>query len=249
MFWLITAALALPLKAVGHRGTFTGPTMEWETEVLLPLRGGEGELPLALALPAEMELIQGPQGHIEGIRNEEGELIALSLTDFPDRTERVVFRTRQPFDEQVLTPPLLEGDVLQRVTLEGAFYEPAGGVGVYKHMRYLAQSDVSYIERLQLDRQLDGKAASMEDQPIYLVADTRLAQAGGLYGTVKPLGQRKGSVAWFVGLVFTGLLGFCAIGYRALAKLAKRETVDAYIRAEFHGPSTQAASEMADAGA
>jgi len=238
MMWIISAALALPVQAVGHKGTVKGPTIEWETQVLLPLKGGQGELPLALALPAETELLDNPLGEIEAVLDAEGQLVALSLSGFAPRTERVVIRMKQPFDEYSLHPPLIEAEAMQRVTLDGAFYEPAGGVGVYKHLRYLAQTDITYLQRLRLDRVLDGQKTTLEQQPIYLVVDTQLSQAGGLNGTVTLVGERKGGVALIAGALFVLLLGFCTIGYRALAKLAQRESVDAYIQSEFNSTQT-----------
>ncbi len=238
MLWIVSLALALPVQAVGHQGTVRGSTMQWETHVLLPLKEGQGKLPLAMALPAETELLESPQGRVEAVLNAEGQPVALALSDFPPRTERVVIRMTQPFDEHSLHPPLIDAEAMQRVTLDGAFYEPEGGVGVYKHLRYLAQTDITYLQRLRLDRALDGEKTTLEQQPIYLVVDAQLTQAGGLHGTVAPVGERKGGVALVAGALFLLLLGFCTIGYRALANLAKREGVDAYIRSEFDGTPT-----------
>ena len=247
MWTLLSAALAVPVTAAGHHGTYTGPDLVWESEVLMPLREGEGTLPLAVPLPAEVEVLDSPYGVVEAIRNEQGQITDLALSEFPPHTERAVIRVRQPFEEDSLYPPLIQGDALQRITLDGAFYEPSGEVGVYRHLNYLAQSDVTLRERRGLDRQLDGKRAKMDVQPMYLVADTRLTRAGGLHGTLRPVGERKGTVAWFVGLTFAALLGFCGIGYRVLARTAKRESVDAYIREEFKAATSGLSQPEPDA--
>ena len=235
MLALLSIALADPVSAVGHHATYTGDDLVWETEIYLPLRGGQGNLGLAVPLPADVEVLGSPHGTVTALRNPDGEVTGLELKDFPARTKRVVLRTKQPFDEEAMYPPLLKTDALQRVTLDGTSYEPDGDVGVYRHMAYMAQPSISLRERRALDRHLDGRRAKAEDQPIYLIADSRLAQAGGLNGTLRPIGGRRRGVAWFASALFAGLIGFFGIGYRALAGMSNRESVDAYIKQEFGG--------------
>lgn len=233
MLALLSIALADPVSAVGHHANYTGEDLMWETEIYLPLRSGQGTLELAVPLPAEVEVLGSPQGTVTALRNTDGEVTGLELMGFPARTKRVVLRTRQPFDEQRMSPPLLDTDAMQRVTLDGTSYEPSGDVGVYRHMAYMAQPNITLRQRRALDRHLDGRRATMDVQPIYLIADPKLEQAGGLNGRLRPVGGRRTGVAWFAGAVFAGLIGFFGIGYRALAAMSNRESVDAYIKQEF----------------
>ena len=62
MWTLLAAALAAPITAAGHHGTYTGPDLVWESEILLPLGMGEGTLPLAVPLPANVEVLESPVG-------------------------------------------------------------------------------------------------------------------------------------------------------------------------------------------
>jgi hypothetical protein len=231
---LIGAALAASPATVataGHHGTWTGEGLTWEsTFVMADMPLGGGRIELAVPLPGDVQVTSGRPARVVPVYDENGEIVALDVEGFASR-EIVTLVQPAEAGELALHAPLAVGEAVQRVTLDGATFEPDPGVGVERRIADARQSGVSRKEKRRVDKEL-GRARP-SDHPMYVVADTRVKDAGGLVGELVPSGQNQGLVAGAIGAAFVATLAGLALLRRFLAKMAEAEEVDAYIKKEF----------------
>ena len=215
------AAPAPEVVAAGHHATWTGASIDWESELIV--RNGEAPLVIELAtpLPADVTLVEATPGDLSAVTNDAGEITALRVDRFAG--DRVIVELSQPIRDE-LAAPLAASNALQRVTFDGMYFDPTNDAGLHRHLRYLAQPEVTKSERRQVDRVL-GDRAKLSDHPMYLKADARVA--GGLKGDVRAVGERRAGVGFAAGSIFLGLLGGLVLAYKMLARLARHEEDEA----------------------
>ncbi len=237
------SAAADPLRTAEHDGSFTGTSIDWHSRLMLGSAVVSGQrLPLVVPLSADVEVI--------GVHNadplvEDGRLVALRVDD-PRLT--VVVDLRQPLDgggADRLEPPLVESGALQRVGLDGVEYHPADTLGLEKRLRHYVVRELRAQGRRRVDRVLDGGLRPLSPH-VYIVADQRVAAAGGLVGQVRPSGVVPGVVAGGVGAAFVvALLGGVA-GHRLLERQARRERVHAWLETEFAAAAERSVDGVED---
>lgn len=205
---LLHGSASAGVSAADHRGTYTGAAIEWESTFV----DASSPLTLAAPLPPDTEVLAGARP----VRDDEGRIVALSVDG-----ARPVVRLRQPASEGVLqlAAPLVRDDDVQRVVLTGARFEPDEALGMRPHLDSVRQAVVTREARRRADRRLGGRARPGE-QPIYLVADERLAD--GLRGSVQ-IGGRRPVVAGALGLVFVAGLTGLGLLWRVMARFADAE--------------------------
>ncbi|MCP4809291.1 MAG: hypothetical protein GY913_12065 [Proteobacteria bacterium] len=218
-----TCAAAPPpeVYTAGHHATWTGATIDWESE--MRVRGSDEVLIIELASPMadDVLLVDATPGDLSAVRDETGRITALRVDRFAG--DRVVVELSQPIRDE-LAAPLVDTSGLQRVTFDGMYFEPTSSAGLHRHLRYLAQPEVTSSERRALDKQL-GSRATLSDHPMYLKADGRLA--AGLTGEVRAVGERRAGVGLAAGSIFLGLMGGLALAYKMLARVARHEEDEA----------------------
>jgi len=226
---------AAPVVVSGavHRGVVTEHGIAWESQIRGSSNGpgNIGRLSLAVPLPPEVEIRAEPPA--TPVWDAEGNVVAL---DVEGAVGTMTLRVWQPWDPGRLAPPLTAGDAVQRVTLDGATFSPAPALGLERHLRHVRQPGIRPRDRRWVDRAMTGRRARVREQPLYLVADARLREAGGLVGDVRSSGSAEPGANGFVLGLFAFTLVALSLAYRLLARRVRWERADAYIRAEFVGP-------------
>ncbi len=226
MWSLLLAGLssAASLQTASHHGVWTGAGVEWRSEVVLT---GADTVHLARPLPADVAVLDGSQG--SPVRDEQDRIVGFR---FPTRRGSILLRQPLPTEAQVtLTPPLVDSDRAQRVTLEGIDFEPDPALGMQSRVLCATHPEISAEDRRQLDEDISGRRAHLQEQPIYLIADERLDD--GLIGSIRD--ERRTAVGFGVVAVgaFGGLLSLLALLYRGLERRARVEAAEAYLQREF----------------
>jgi hypothetical protein len=213
------AAASPSVTAVGHEGRVTEDGIGWETQLLVSSWGQADALTVELAAPLseDIELMGSDFGRVQPLRDGQGRVTGLALSELEARPTRVRIWTFQPHAEDQLSPPLIAGS-LQRVELDGAFFEADPDLGIHRHLRFQAQSDLSPAERRGLDRQLDGRhRRGPGRQPIYVEGDARVSQ--GLLGQLRPQGERSLGLGLFVAGLFGGVILLLLMAHKLLVKM------------------------------
>jgi hypothetical protein len=218
------------VSAAAHHGVVTGSGIAWESHLLGRSEGpgNVGRIALAVPLPTDVEV--GGQPQATPVWDAEGRVVAL---DVEGAVGTMVLHVWQPWDPGHLAPPLAAGEAVQRVTLDGATFTPAEALGLERRIRHTRHSEVRGRDRRWLDRATVGRRARAREQPLYLVADARLREAGGLVGEVRPSGGAEPRVTLVIALLFAIVVAVLSLTYRLLARRVRWEQADAYIRSEF----------------
>ena len=213
--WMLWIGAAFALGEASHRGHLVGDEVVWESEYRHP--------------DAVVWINPMPRGtHVTGaepVLNADRQIIGLRGVQ-----RGVQFRT--PANDERITPPLVTEPVLQRVVVEGVRFVPSSAVGAEHHLRHYSQPGIDREQRRALDRWADGRQEPARSQPVYLIADDRVAN--GIPGTIRPRNQVGIGVMLALGGLFAGLLGGLTMLYRALGSLAKKEQNDLYIERELN---------------
>ena len=209
---LMSAALAGVL-AVGHDGEVVGDAIEWTTVVVAdpPVDA----LEFAVPLPTDVELFS--TGEVV-LRDER--IVGVAF-DAPVRN--AVLHVREPLrtGNVALSPPFVDADAVQRVTLAGADFVPDASLGIAHRVSDRKQLGISPKQERAADRVLDGRRKRLDERPMYLVADRRVREAGGLAGTLWPEHARDGAFKRGLGGVLVGTFGLFAAGLAwAMRRLA-----------------------------
>jgi hypothetical protein len=222
------------VRAAHHSGSWTGETIEWESTFVLAdlVRPGYRRVTFAVPLPASVTVVGGRPFVPSEVRDPSGALVGL---DLEGTGHRHVVRLTQPIDATThrLAAPLSSGDAVQRLTLEGAAFDPQASLGLQQHLSGLRQAGIDRDERRACDDALDGRRPHARQHPIYVTADARTVAAGGLIGELRPSNARSGTVAIGVAAVFALTTALMVGMVRALGRMARVERDDAYIRREF----------------
>lgn len=213
-----SAPPAREVRAAGHHGTWTGASIDWESEVLFDHGAHSFTLELAHPLDPDVQGLTATPGDVEPILDADGRIVALQLDNLAG-SDRVWLELSQPIRGE-LEAPLMDSPALQRVTFDGMYFEPEPEAGLQRHLRYLAQPEITLRERRLLDQRL-GDRATVSDHPMYLKADGRLQS--GLAGEVRAVGERRTGVTLAAGSIFLGLMGGLVLAYKMLERLSRRE--------------------------
>lgn len=218
--------------AVSHDGVLLGDAIAWTSTYDLdaPVR----ELTLAVPLPANVELT-GSHPLASPERDADGAIIGFALAAPASRVD-IETRQRADFGDSALLVPLLDGDCVQRVTLAGGAFTPDDGLGIVKTIVDQRQLGISDREERQSDRAL-GRPRTRH--PMYVVADPRVREAGGLIGTLAPADAISTSTWMTAGGIFLAVMAVLAGSWKVLARFAEAERVDAYIKKEFVSSSVR----------
>lgn len=123
-----------------------------------------------------------------------------------------------------LHPPWAAGLGTQRVTVEGFDYTPVDELGLQRHVDGWMRNDLTRGER--------AAAASLGRHgsfPVYVTADERLRDAGGLAGTVAPIEDTSTAVWIGLGGVFTASVLGLETARRVLRREVRREDRGRYV--------------------
>lgn len=225
------AALAQPRPAaVEHTATLQDETVAWESRIVLDKPGTEPVLvPLALPLAGPVE---GVPASTVLHRDERGRVVAVEVPAWRDQAG---LRTVQPAPggaAAALVPPLVAGEAVQRLDLDGLRWEPDPALGLERRMRHTVPIGMDQAARRAVDRVLDGRPVPRGSR-VYVVADADVVAAGGLSGPVSSAGEVPLGVALAVGATFALVLGGGILGYRLLEGQARRERLERYMEDEF----------------
>lgn len=238
-------ARAAPVETISaaHYGAWTGDSIEWESDFIIGSTDPDDELQLVAPLPANTEVLDADG--TEPVRNDSGEIVAFTVLD---GGHRLWLRLRQDVvpGDTVLHPPIGAWGSLQRITLTGGRFVADPVMSVEKRLGNATQPEITRKDRRKLNRALRhfGRVGP-RNQPLFVVADGRIAEAGGVPGTLTAgTGPRAGPVL-AVGGVFVGVIVLLALGYRLLDKPVRDENVDAYLEQEFIWPIVAPPAESA----
>ncbi len=226
MLALLLAGLAsaASLQTASHHGVWTGAGVEWRSEVVLI---GADTVLLARPLPADVAVLDGSHG--SPVRDAQERIVGFRFTG---RRGLLLLRQPLPTDERVtLTPPLVDSDRAQRVTLEGIDFEPDPALGMQSRVLCATHPEISAADRRQLDEQISGRRAQLQEQPTYPIADER--PDDGLIGSIRDERRTSGGFVWVAVGAFGGLLSLLALLYRGLERRARVEVAEAYLQREF----------------
>lgn len=230
------ALAASPVVTAGHHGTWAADTLSWESTFVLDPTG-EARVALAVPLPPGARVTGASPAAAVPEYDATGAIVALVLDHAVGRETVTVTQPAAP-GPIVLRAPLAEGSAVQRVTLTGAEFVPDPGLGVDRRLTDARQAGVSRAQRREVSKAL-GRARPA-DRPMYVVADVRVRDAGGLAGTLAPSGRREAAAASVIGVAFAGVIGALLLARKILARRLEAEAVDAYIAREFVGVDQKA---------
>lgn len=228
LFILSGVAWAAPqvdaLDAAAHEGHVDGERVRWSSAIDF---ARPAEVQLAWPLPQGSELIRC-QG-AEPLLDAQGRLVGLRQ----DSNQTVLLEVETPLDPSKLTPPLvLDEAAPQRVILDEAWFRAGPESGLTWGVAHQSAPELGPRERRAADGVSRSDTRRMGSQPLYLVADARLANLGGVPGELREAGEVPARTAFAVGGIFLlTLLSLVGVA-RALGQLSRKEQVERYIRSE-----------------
>ncbi|MCB9741047.1 MAG: hypothetical protein H6741_17250 [Alphaproteobacteria bacterium] len=212
------------LDAASHVGHVEGERVRWSSTLDF---GRVGVVALAWPLPEGSELVRcsgavpllDAQGRLAGLRS--------------DSNQTAFLEVETPLDPSLLTPPLiLDASAPQRVALDEAWFRAGPESGLTWGMAHQSAPELGARERRAADSVSRQDLKRLGSQPLYLVADGRLASLGGVPGELREAGEVPAQTAFAVGGIFLLVLAGLVAVARGLAQLARKEQVERYIRSE-----------------
>jgi hypothetical protein len=194
-------------------------------------------LPLAVAIKAEEWHAATPS--LVPVIDERGLIRAIERhVAVPDPTPEFITQERPGSEGLALRPPLLSGNAVQRVVLEGVRglrYSADPELGLERHTTYFATGNISRHDRAVLARRL--RAPPAKDSVVVWLAlsphtaDLVTAQ-NGLGGELSAMADQRTGLLVGAAIVFVLLTAALAFLYRAHARGAHLERAYATLRAE-----------------
>jgi hypothetical protein len=219
------------VRVGGHHGTYRNATITWESKLVVDdakLPAGR-RISLAYRLPPGTELVRSTPHGAQAVRSESGEVVGIDFPSGMHASGTVQLTLRQPFEAPgALSPPLVAGRIIQRVTLDGAIYDasPTSAAPLYPGHR--AQQELS-------DRQIDWCEESLGDVseatgvPIFVMPDSTFFATGALDGElVDEQTHRSGRFLTIV-VGFGALLAILGAAFYLLTRRARHEEADAFL--------------------
>lgn len=197
---LTAAATYVEPVAAVHGGTVVDGVVEWEAVILLDRDVRQPEIPLAVPLSEEVELVGSvpPGAVLDATR---------TMVWVPSTTSQVVLRlheTRSDASGEPLGVPLVAGRALQRVQLTGARFEPDDSLGLENRVRYDGPPGLTGRERRAVNR-VWRRTKRRATRPLYVRDGAGLRAAGGLAGDLVLREEEDRRTAVGFGLLFACL--------------------------------------------
>jgi len=238
-----TSQPSRPLAAE-HQGSWQGDRQIWRSQIVIaavrrdlrsPLR-----LDLALPLAADTSIELRGRGPAALERDAEDRVTAIlvprAALGLESRVRgknvlRLFLDSSAPMRADAspaqLSPPLLQGDAVQRVVFAAGdmhSFEADPGLEIVRHMTHLASAEVSQDMQHRCDRLLGRRFDFPDPTAIYLTASSRLIEAGGLVGKLASRAQQKHLVGLVTAVGGALLVVLLAFGYRQLSRMAARDS-------------------------
>lgn len=204
---------------IQHTGVWSAEAVTWHSTIPVGSAGSSAlgvTLVLVAPLPPSAGLSAGAQGVVVG-----GEVVAIEVDP---GVGAVVIDVVQDRDDG-LFPPLIEGEAVQRITVEGADWVPDPRLGLEDRLTRTIQPG--------LTAKACSDGSSFGRHPICLVVDHRITEVGGLPGEVRPRAQTSIGVVLGVAALFVTTIGGLVVGNRWLERRGAAERLEAYARDEF----------------
>jgi hypothetical protein len=211
MVILIGEAMATEVQSALHEGTWSADAIAWRSTITLD--GGAGRVPLAVPVPG-LDVSAGGTA----VAGDDG-IVAI---DVASGTRTITLDTVQHAGDG-LYPPLVAGGPIQRITLSGADWDPDPRLGMERHVSRTSMPDIS-------DAQCSDGLPVVGPHPICVVADDRVIASRGLPGEVRPRDRTPFGVAVAIAAAFGTVVGGLVFGNRLLARHARSERIDAYLK-------------------
>ena len=219
------------LDVGAHHGKLASGMLTWQTTLVSDRFDGEGGHTFVFAVPlaAGADILEMNPAELVPVRNEAGELTALDRPEDVPHQMRYELVVRQPFDERApLTPPLVTGRAIQRVTLEGLRFTPHRDGAVERYAGYVAQKGLTDEHVEWADRYL-GEAPESTGRAIFVRPDQGFFDRGGLVGEAvsEDVHRRERLIILAGGFA----IAIVAIGvvFRLLSSRARYEEADAFL--------------------
>lgn len=219
----------LDLVGAGHAGVADAGGITWHSTYLPAVpEDRDGRIRLAAPVPAHVTWEVG-DAPIVPVRDGEGRVVALDVGARRGTLEVTTHEPPPSADDVVLHPPLVAGEVVQRVALQGARFDPAPSLGAEHRLRLFQEPEIRNRDRRRLDWKLGlhGRTGAL-----YVLGDPRITLAGGVPGTLRPAGAVTPAVTASVAGGFVVVLALMALAIRLLDRRARWEKVEAYLRNE-----------------
>jgi hypothetical protein len=199
--------------AADHHAHWAGDRLQWTSTYYFD---GPGPCEVALVRPLPEKLPE-----------------AAWRSDAPCDRITVHLEQSAPMGTAALDAPLADIPGLQRITLDDAEFTPDASLGLLPGVfreAWLSEA-ASPMERRKLDARIGGVPWSNK-RAMYVLVDDEL-RSQGLVGTLRPIGFVNPGVLVAAIAAFLAAMAGGIFTWRHLARKARQEAVDAYIRDEF----------------
>ena len=235
--------------AASHTGRIASGHVTWESSYVASV-GDDApsftphrthRIELARPIVAELDAARSPGVSVVRASSEGHPIVAIEVDEERLYSWRasVTFVLEQSLAREggdvILAPPLCRGPTVQRVDVSGEGdlrFEPAPSLGLIHDVGWWASPVVTERARRDADALLGGRAASLDEQPFYLEADSG-ELSHGLRGRVLTAAERARPGVLLAVVVSALLVLGCAAAYKRLAGDARVEQAEAALREEF----------------
>lgn len=224
------------ISLASHHGAYTDRAVVWTTRLIEDNQtwnsAKDVDLTLVRPLPAATEVVGQPPpplDPVEPVRDAAGRIVAFRLPSGARLGGEAQIALRYPVDTRAeLRPPLLAGRVIQRVTLDGAHFEPAPSGPVRRFPGYMAQRGLRDAQIDWCDDTLE-MPDEMTGGAVYLRPDAEFVAAGGLAGRLVLGREHRRSRLLIFGAGFAALALLMGAVFVALERKARFEEADAFL--------------------
>ncbi len=226
-----------------HAARLSGDSVVW-TSTLLDNTGDTGgkraTRRVALARPIDAELV-APSPGVSAIRDGRGEIVGYAidgdqLPGWPARLQ-VTLRAKlaREGDDLVLEPPLVRGEVVQRIDVTAgrdARFEPAPELGLERHVGSWSAEGIGERARQSAGAQLAADGEARGDVTLYVRSDAP-ELARGLRGRALTAEERARPGLLLAVTTFAILVAALLLVRRWLSGIARIERAEAFLREEY----------------
>jgi hypothetical protein len=236
-------------SAASHTGRIAGGRVTWESSYVA--NAGDDAPPSAphrthridLLSPvvAELDAARSPGVSVVRAPGDGHPVVAIEVDEerVPSWRANVTVVLEEPLTHDgadvVLAPPLCRGPAVQRLDVSGEGdlrFEPASSLGLVHDVGWWTSPAVTERARHDADGLLGERAASLDEQPFYLEADSG-DLSRGLRGRLPTAAERARPGVLLAVVVSAFLILGCGAAYKRLAGDARVEQAEAALREEF----------------